>query len=146
MVALFLLSQVFLIISHAPLVQTLAWIILKTDRSVFEKGVDVLLQSYENERRKSVVEEQQEEGECSSSDNLVEDNTNITDEEKQRLAVTPTDGNSEKPFLETVYNALDCTENDYVALFALSLLYAMANNKGMARNKMFTDVLTIDCL
>ncbi|XP_049817773.1 protein CLEC16A homolog isoform X2 [Aethina tumida] len=131
-VALFLLSQVFLIISHAPLVQTLAWIILKTDRSVFEKGVDVLLQSYENERRKSVVEEQQEEGECSSSDNLVEDNTNITDEEKQRLAITPTDGNLEKPFLETVYNALDCTENDYVALFALSLLYAMANNKGVA--------------
>lgn len=37
-VALFLLSQVFLILSHSPLVQSLAWIILKTDRTVFEKG------------------------------------------------------------------------------------------------------------
>lgn len=41
-VALFLLSQVFLILSHSPLVQTLAWIILKTDRSVFEKGKFIL--------------------------------------------------------------------------------------------------------
>jgi CLEC16A C-terminal len=30
-VALFLLSQVFLIITHAPLVHTLAWIILNAD-------------------------------------------------------------------------------------------------------------------
>lgn len=37
-VALFLLSQVFLIISHAPLIQTLAFMILKTDRELFDKG------------------------------------------------------------------------------------------------------------
>lgn len=39
-VALFLLSQVFLILSHSPLVQSLAWIILKTDSGVLEKGMD----------------------------------------------------------------------------------------------------------
>lgn len=136
-VALFLLSQVFLIISHAPLIQTIAWIILKCDKSMTEKGVGSLYEFYENVVLKKG---QNEEGaqcsevsssaSCSSKENLMEEPKNVTDEEK--LATTPTDGNlvSEKPFLETIYNALDCGENDYTALFALSLLYAMANNKG----------------
>lgn len=29
-----------------------------------------------------------------------------------------------------VYNALDCPEDDYYALFVLCLLYAMSHNKG----------------
>lgn len=29
-----------------------------------------------------------------------------------------------------VYNALDCAEDDYYALFVLCLLYAMSHNKG----------------
>lgn len=142
-VALFLLSQVFLILSHSPLVQTLAWIILKTDRSIFEKGVDKLLEHYEKEKAKKIQEEsgaQNVTGDinsresCSSKEDFVEGQTNmnITDEEKQRLATSP-DGSSitiDHPFLETVYDALDCTENDYATLFALTLLYAMSNNSG----------------
>ena len=131
-VALFLLSQVCLIISHSPLVQTLAWIILKTDRSVFDRGVDKLLETYEIEMGQSGKVDEASGSELSFKDDVVEEQKNITDEEKQRLATTPTesDGVSDKPFLETVYNALDCSENDYAALFALSLLYAMAYNKG----------------
>lgn len=66
---------------------------------------------------------------------------NVTDEEKeQRLALespfTPHQSQSDtyetlgkKPFLETIINSLLCTENDYAALFALCLLYALANNQ-----------------
>lgn len=137
-VALFLLSQVFLIISHAPLIQTLAWIILKTDKELFEKGADKLLEHYEtkfsaNEASNGLQDSCSSKGSCSSKENLVEDEfRNITDEEKQRIAALPSDATnySDKPFLDTIYNGLDCTENDYIALFALSLLYALANNKG----------------
>lgn len=67
-----------------------------------------------------------------SKEDLLEEPKNITDEQKEQLASTPTDTTNVagKPFLETVYNALDCGENDYAALFALCLLYAIANNKG----------------
>ncbi|KRT83677.1 hypothetical protein AMK59_3484 [Oryctes borbonicus] len=139
-VSLFLLSQVFLIISHPPLVHVLAWIILKSDRSMLEKGVDKLLECYEAEiRRESAGDSAQSadvlstDGSTSSKENLVEEPKNITDEEKERLVTVPNDswGVADKPFLETIFNALDCTENDYTALFALSLLYAMANNKGV---------------
>ncbi|KGL77457.1 Protein CLEC16A, partial [Tinamus guttatus] len=36
-----------------------------------------------------------------------------------------------RPFLDMVYNALDCAEDDYYALFVLCLLYAMSHNKGI---------------
>ena len=35
-----------------------------------------------------------------------------------------------RPYLEAVFNALECSENDYEALFALCLLYAMGHNNG----------------
>jgi len=65
---------------------------------------------------------------------------NVTDEEKeQRLALEsplmPQNQNDmfeslvKKPFLETITNSLLCTENDYAALFALCLLYALVNNQ-----------------
>lgn len=66
----------------------------------------------------------------------------VTDEEKElRLALeSPStyatsdymfDQNllSDKPFLETVFNSLQCSENDYVALFALCFIYALVNNQ-----------------
>ncbi|KAG5873996.1 hypothetical protein JTB14_015927 [Gonioctena quinquepunctata] len=144
-VALFLLSQVFLIITHSPLVQTLAWIILKTNRSIFEKGVDKLLENFEKEKERKKSEDEagahatsdiSSRDSCSSKENIVDEHTNlnITDEEKERLATSPTDGAAaiiDHPFLETVYDALDCTENDYSSLFALCLLYAMAYNSGV---------------
>lgn len=45
-VALFLLSQVFLIITHGPIVHALAWIILQSDLSIFDDGVTKILETY----------------------------------------------------------------------------------------------------
>lgn len=45
-VSLFLLSQVFLILSHGPLVHTLAAIILKSDLDIIENGAGKLLEEY----------------------------------------------------------------------------------------------------
>lgn len=58
---------------------------------------------------------------------------NITDEEKEKLKTNYSrsqSSESNRPFLDTVLSALDCTENDYLALLALCLVYALANNKG----------------
>lgn len=65
---------------------------------------------------------------------------NITDEEKEQLKISygesSTNSNSirsdvsDRPFLDTVLSALDCSENDYLALLGLCLIYALANNKG----------------
>ena len=101
-----------------------------------------MLETYEIEMGQSGKVDEASGSELSFKDDVVEEQKNITDEEKQRLATTPTesDGVSDKPFLETVYNALDCSENDYAALFALSLLYAMAYNKGKVYLKQSTDL------
>lgn len=36
-----------------------------------------------------------------------------------------------RPFLDMVYSALDCTSDDYHALFVLCLLYAVSHSKGL---------------
>lgn len=61
---------------------------------------------------------------------------NFTDEEKEQLKISHEGANSmrpetsDRPFLDTVLSALDCSENDYLALLGLCLIYALANNKG----------------
>lgn len=62
---------------------------------------------------------------------------NITDEEKEKLKITCSESasntqseTSNRPFLDTVLSALDCSENDYLALLGLCLIYGLANNKG----------------
>lgn len=60
-----------------------------------------------------------------------DESVNITDEEKEKLKTSLTQSpDSNRPFLDTVLSALDCAENDYLALLALCLIYALANNKG----------------
>nr|XP_056722250.1 protein CLEC16A [Euleptes europaea] len=56
---------------------------------------------------------------------------NITDEEKTAAASGAAASNWNRPFLGLVYNAVECAEDDYYALFVLCLLYAMSHNKGM---------------
>ncbi|KAJ8387088.1 hypothetical protein AAFF_G00160280 [Aldrovandia affinis] len=57
---------------------------------------------------------------------------NITDEEKSAAAaVAGAEGQRTRPFLDMVYNALDCTVDDYYALFVLCLLYAVSHSKGI---------------
>ncbi|KAH8295228.1 hypothetical protein KR018_008873 [Drosophila ironensis] len=181
-VALYLLSLVFLVVSHAPLVHALAWVILNGDHGVFKEGAAEVLNSYV-ERREAVVpafgepDESLEQaldtvtglGSASTyalSEESVESSAttvagteshpdvitpaesklrNITDEEKQMLqqssSFIKTDPSElAKPFLDTVLQALDCTENDYLALLSLCLIHAMSHNRGM-KNEWFEQVL-----
>ncbi|XP_037111537.1 protein CLEC16A isoform X2 [Syngnathus acus] len=56
---------------------------------------------------------------------------NITDEEKTAAA---TRTQRSRPLLEMVYSALDCSHDDYHALFVLCLLYAVSHSKGINRD------------
>lgn len=163
-VALFLLSLVFLVMHHSPLVHALAWIILNGDESVFKEGASEILSSYiENRERVRLGFEQPTEsleealevsiGSSSPSHTVATNNSsgnsspkreveipnvsdelekvNITDEEKEQILETSLNlHKSNRPFLDMVLQSLDSTENDYLALLALCLLYALANNKG----------------
>ncbi|XP_062467820.1 protein CLEC16A isoform X8 [Pezoporus occidentalis] len=201
-VSLYLLSQVFLIIHYAPLVNSLAEVILNGDLSVFSskveqeaqknsakssircfiKPTETLERSLEINKQKgkkrvqkrpnykNVGEEDEEErGSEDNQDDLdktkgVEASSksirtsseseeiemvimercklselpistvteqNTTDEEKSAAASGSEITNWNRPFLDMVYNALDCAEDDYYALFVLCLLYAMSHNKGI---------------
>ncbi|XP_035746956.1 protein CLEC16A isoform X3 [Egretta garzetta] len=201
-VSLYLLSQVFLIIHYAPLVNSLAEVILNGDLSVFSskveqdiqtnsakssircfiKPTETLERSLEINKQKgkkrvqkrpnykNVGEEDEEErgsednqddidktkgtevsskGIRTSSENeeiemvimercklselsiSVVTEQNTTDEEKSAAASGNEITNWNRPFLDMVYNALDCAEDDYYALFVLCLLYAMSHNKGI---------------
>lgn len=173
-VALFLLSLVFLVITHRPLINALTWVILNADHTVFKEGAAQILNSYIENREVVALgfgqpveslEEALESSVASSNaynyDHSVDDGNsssststnhdqqisespspptlsdeiekvNITDEEKEKLLLnayrTP---ETNRPFLDMVLSSLDCAENDYLALLALCLLYALANNKGV---------------
>ncbi|XP_037544831.1 protein CLEC16A [Nematolebias whitei] len=58
---------------------------------------------------------------------------NITDEEKT-AAATRAHTQRSRPFLDMVYSALECTNDDYHALFVLCLLYAVSHSKGVNRD------------
>lgn len=169
-VALFLLSLVFLVITHSPLVHALAWVILNGDHSVFKEGASEILNNY-IERREAVAlgfgqptESLEEALDLTSSINLSPtssegatgssssssprndrnsnttsatslteemEKVNITDEEKEQILESSLNiQKSSRPFLDMILHSLDCSENDYIALLALCLLYALANNKG----------------
>ncbi|XP_074099101.1 C-type lectin domain containing ema isoform X2 [Cotesia typhae] len=186
-VSLFLLSQVFLIVSHGPLVRTLASVILKSDSVIIENGANRMLEEYDLKTDKSIafapptesleksleslsgISEAQsptidvvssndssplsctseELPESSDSDIVKLDNLddkikhlNVTDEEKERLALeSPVSSKIQeglsngpavsRPFLDTIVSSLQCTENDYAALFGLCLLYALISNEGV---------------
>ncbi|XP_064087079.1 protein CLEC16A homolog isoform X3 [Macrobrachium nipponense] len=229
-VSLFLLAQVFLIVSHVPLVRALAKIIFHADNSIFSEDT-IILQGQRLVRRGFVAPEEplekslqsktisepyssappspggsmyKKEGEGSGSgsgsgsasgkgspnkltvgekdssslasvDQGAEEATlckelrvstpaadilasigiseleathlNITDEEKQQLRATDQTGSSssinglmkdpvslnsgERPFLNSLVASLDCTGDDYAALFGLCLLYALGHNQGV---------------
>lgn len=229
-VALFLLSLVFLVLTHGPLVHALAWVILNADNNVFKEGAGEVLNAYVEKRSAVTLGFMQpvesleqaldgpstpsptnevfaneamnepstsgaasrqaqklsigegkinskwsmtsqnkivnddfnrtnwtfefhsktqifflhilavEESQSSSQNESIAidiDSMNITDEEKEKLKTSLNESGSNappeasnRPFLDTVLSALDCSENDYLALLSLCLIYAMANNKG----------------
>lgn len=155
-VSLFLLSQVFLILSHEPLLHTLAHIILRGSANIYTARPS------ENGHVKQVTKDkipgfvpppktieeslgaadpggpatsgpasmEADEAARSEADDY-DLELNITDEEKeQRLAQSSQDV-TPGIFLETIISTLECFENDYTALFSLCLLYAIAINKGV---------------
>ncbi|BFZ02816.1 hypothetical protein BsWGS_05855 [Bradybaena similaris] len=90
---------------------------------------------------------------CSGDTELSSPTQNSTDEEKlmgrvhHRLAPmrAPPLENPQmsfslenRPYLEAIFNALECSENDYSALFALCLLYAMGKSEGISQNLLDT--------
>ncbi|XP_004518251.1 protein CLEC16A homolog isoform X1 [Ceratitis capitata] len=207
-VALYLLSLVFLVITHAPLVHALAWVILNGDHSVFKEGAAEILNAYVEHRlavvpgfgepRESLEQALETVGANSTSHSYEADSlnaietpnatavlnteenvntektsdeenatfkisvetasaaaqvvlnnaqlANITDEEKEKMQKfvqhTPAYNEASRPFLEMVLSALDCTENDYLALLALCLIYAMAYNRDGVKNDWFEQVLS----
>ncbi|KAK0169864.1 hypothetical protein PV328_010499 [Microctonus aethiopoides] len=198
--SLFLLSQVFLIISHGPLVRTLAAVILKSDSNIIQNGASKVLEEYDQtiadtsiafappiESLEKSLESLSEFADaqsstiddlgasssdspplsCTPSDDVpplllcsdalqvdklndkLEEHLNITDEEKEkRLALetpslqklpqegTPSEPIISRPFLDTILNSLNCTENDYATLFALCLLYALITNQGVCHESL----------
>ncbi|VDI76776.1 protein CLEC16A [Mytilus galloprovincialis] len=152
-VALYLLSQVFLIISYAPLVRQLAEIIFQGDISIQQQ--EASSDSPQTRVREFVAPDESLEATLDSNRGQHpfrqervptppttepdQPTQNSTDEEKlQGSQRTPTGTNIEqkdttfslenRAYLEAVFNALECSENDYEALFALCLLYAMGHN------------------
>lgn len=158
----YLLSLVFLVVAHGPLVNSLAWVIFNGDYAVFKEGVSRVLNHKEAHSTIAFAEpmESLEEAlentvlcaaasssgpssidheaagpssDCGVSVDLGQ--LNKTDEEKIKCAESGTKeegivASSDRPFLDICLSALDCTENDYLPLLALCLIYAMSNNKG----------------
>uniref|UniRef100_A0A8C1JW63 C-type lectin domain containing 16A n=1 Tax=Cyprinus carpio TaxID=7962 RepID=A0A8C1JW63_CYPCA len=82
----------------------------------------------EKEKAKEIEMVVMEKGRISELSTLTEQN--ITDEEKSAAAAR-SEGLKSRPFLDMLYNALDCDAEDYQALFVLCLLYAMSHSKGI---------------
>lgn len=167
-VAKYLLSLVFQVVSHGPLVNSLAWVILNGDYSVFKEGVSAMLhnkdrhsaiafaepiESLEEALENTVLCPTRAAESCAIANNSAEGGegggvtatvvsasaVNKTDEEKMKsVAEGGASGledrdlhqNSEKPFLDICLSALDCSDNDYLPLLSLCLIYSMATNKG----------------
>uniref|UniRef100_A0A4V0Y8H9 Uncharacterized protein n=1 Tax=Rhodnius prolixus TaxID=13249 RepID=A0A4V0Y8H9_RHOPR len=134
-VSLFLLSQVFLITRQKPLVNDLAQVIIKSTTANWENGSFITNVRPVFDAPSRSLEESLDASSLSQDGNtdvldVTVSNVNITDEEKeQRLAQE-----AQKVFLEVIVNSLDCVENDYAALFALCLLYAISQNNGIDPN------------
>lgn len=169
--AKYLLSLVFLVVNHRPLVQSLAWVILNGDYAVFKDGVSKMLNHRDSgsaiafaEPIESLEEALENTVLCPASaaqasassaaaaatttagDVTAEEQqsairqTNRTDEEKMKSAECETTeapavaaAPSDRPFLDICLSALDCSENDYISLLALCLIYSLSTNKGECR-------------
>lgn len=168
--AFFLLAMVFLVIKHPPLVYTLAWVIFNADNSIFKEGLVKLLDAY-TDRKQFVAlgfAEPQESLERALETTLSATNsdTNIsssgesprtedanvsslpehselnrTDEEKEKMRGTDDQNVTNRPFLDTVISAMDCADNDYLALLALCLIYAVVENSGETTTTIFLSLL-----
>ena len=223
--ALFLLSHVFFVVSHAPLVQMLAWIIFEGSKDIFtEKGaaklslysftkkmdklakttsqsnpnlssiipastkdskpsftapeqtletslhlslkdqvenIDTRTTSGVESQRKSrqnsptnpkdmpITDEEKQQWLLANASNVAQENQNIHfGSNSQPLEISDILGSSSgsmetshankefnleaRPFLKSIFDAMNCPENDYLPLFALALLYAIQQNESVS--------------
>jgi len=109
-VSLFLLSQIFLIHDNKELICAIVELLINCEDSMvaIATGRDV----------------------ATGEDN-------ITDEEKELRKTSETAAVRLSPHLESIMESLNPNENDYEALFALSLLYAMGKNEGASEDGTF---------
>lgn len=139
--ALFLLSQVFLIIYHSPLVRILANIIIQENEAVFSlkrscsgTSTNTLETCSDNQVSFAIAECSQYENsnpvvQSSSSTSL--GSPQMTETSNETLSVNNVNKVlSQRPFLCAIFDSLDCTENDYAALFSLCHLEALKQNRG----------------
>ncbi|KAK9496662.1 hypothetical protein O3M35_013095 [Rhynocoris fuscipes] len=131
-VSLFLLSQIFLITRQEALVNDLAQVLINSTTANWENGSYITQAKPVFGAPSLTLEESLDApsvGPDGNTDVLDEtvSNLNITDEEKEHRLAQET----QKVFLEVIVNSLDCIENDYATLFALCLLYAISQNKGI---------------
>ena len=144
--ALFLISQVFLIVTHPPLVQVLANVILNGNESVFELRDDIVSNPV------NVIDppspEDGEESETLAATNLLQPRSSSLANSEEHCSspdllsrkadslklLIKDDGElsdlSKRPFLSSMFDSLETSENDYTALFSLCLLHALLINKG----------------
>lgn len=146
MISIFLLSQVFLIISHEPLVQKIVDIILNNNLSIFDKPefaappetLEESLQAVNamNCEDDNINEDGEDKMNLRSEVKSELNQTLMTDEEKAKLTLnikpcTRTEI-KDKPFLEAIYNGIDSDDNgDQLTVFSLCLIYAVINNSGL---------------
>ncbi|XP_037093769.1 protein CLEC16A homolog [Pollicipes pollicipes] len=163
-VSLFLLSQVFLIFTHQPLVRLLARIILTADQHLLWRSASTgafcpgfvpppqsLAQSLEAVATPAAEPPPPPAPPAASSPRPpavyglpdLADSCNYTDEEKHGEAAEASPG--PRPFMATILESLDCTQNDYTALFALCLLYAIGHNKVEGINSELLDTVLLPC-
>ena len=102
-VSLFLLSQIFLIHHNKALICAIVELLINCEDNMvaIATGRDVATEG-----------------------------DNITDEEKELRRTSELTAVRLSPHLDSIMESLIPNENDYEALFALSLLYAMGKNKG----------------
>jgi len=170
-VALFLLSQVFLILHNKTLISRLAEVILNNNleaikstgnqmsplSSFMEKpeSIEALLtsalkssdKSKQPFKRPNYRNHGSDEDEEKLGENVYQDkigkpekdfshSTAISETVQEKNVIRSTENKScnSRPFLDNIYSALNCNDNDYSALFALCLIYALLDNKGIDRS------------
>lgn len=148
--ALFLLSQVFLIIYHSPLVRMLASILIQENEAVFSlkrsssgTSTNTLEACSDNQISFAITDNsgnlESPQSPSTSTQMPIEETTNET----LSVGVGPTKIFTQRPFLCAILESLECTENDYAALFSLCLLEALKQNRGM---KITIFVIRLDML
>ncbi|RWS29542.1 protein CLEC16A-like protein [Leptotrombidium deliense] len=155
-VSLFLLSQVFLIISYESLVQRLVNILFNGNMSIFDTPEfaapqETLEESLVQAAKLNHSEDSQSMS-CMDSDvdcskqSEMEDNaetssimneSSITDEEKAKMS-NPKSLLDNRPFLDALFEFLDCSNkaDDHLAIFSLCLLYAILSNSGVKESQL----------